>query len=84
MLNEMVAKDGSGHNVCYILTHMDISTDLSADVCTGNIDTFPFMVIMMVGAAFTVFYLIFAFTIDLIGKKNLIGKVTLIYEFSEN
>lgn len=73
MLNEMVVKDGLGYNVCHILTNMDTSTDLSGDVCNGIVDTFPFMVIMMVGAAFTVFYLIFAFTIDFIGKRNLIG-----------
>ncbi|XP_065364204.1 niacin transporter NiaP [Calliphora vicina] len=72
MLNEMVAKDGLGYNVCHILSNMDTGADLSGDVCNGIIDTFPFMVIIMVGAAFTVFYLIFAFTIDIIGKKNLI------------
>lgn len=75
MLNEMVARDGSGDTVCQILTTMNTDADLSGDVCNGIIDTFPFYVIMMVGAAFTVFYLIFAFTIDIIGKKNLISKL---------
>ncbi|KAM7349287.1 niacin transporter NiaP isoform 2-T2 [Cochliomyia hominivorax] len=72
MLNEMVAKEGLGSNVCHILTNMETEADFTSDVCNGIIDTFPFMVIMMVGAAFAVFYLIFAFTIDIIGKKNLI------------
>ncbi|KAI8125190.1 Synaptic vesicle glycoprotein 2B [Lucilia cuprina] len=72
MLNEMVAKDGLGYNVCHILSNMETGADLTSDVCNGIIDTFPFMVIIFVGAAFAVFYLIFAFTIDYIGKKNLI------------
>ncbi|XP_075156399.1 niacin transporter NiaP [Haematobia irritans] len=72
LLTEMVSNGGVAVAVCHTLMQMDPSTDLNSDICNGIVDTFPFLVIIVVGAAFTVFYLIFSFTIDFIGKKNLI------------
>lgn len=72
LLNEMVANNSTTPTVCYTLTHMDASSDQSVDICNGVVDVFPFLIIILVGAAFTVFYIIFTFTIDIIGKKNLI------------
>ncbi|XP_073831689.1 uncharacterized protein [Musca autumnalis] len=68
----MVASTAEDPLVCYTLSLLNDDTQSSSDVCNGTVDIFPFLVIILVGAAFTVFYLFFSFTIDLIGKKNLI------------
>ncbi|XP_037938546.1 synaptic vesicle glycoprotein 2B [Teleopsis dalmanni] len=72
ILNEMISKDGLGLTTCYIITNMELTTNLSTDICAGEVDTFMFNVLMVIGAAFTVFFLIFAYTIDYVGKKNLL------------
>lgn len=75
ILNEMVVRSGEGFKTCEIIAGMDSTSDEVNSVCMGVIDMFMFQVLVMIGAAFTVFYLIFSFTIDIIGKKNLLGKI---------
>ncbi|XP_061399105.1 synaptic vesicle glycoprotein 2B [Musca vetustissima] len=73
LLNAMVASNAENPLVCYTLVHLNDGSNTGAsDVCNGHVDIFPFLIIILVGAAFTLFYLFFSFTIDLIGKKNLI------------
>ncbi|XP_013111036.1 putative transporter svop-1 [Stomoxys calcitrans] len=72
LLNEMVSTKDFPVDVCNTLSNMDPTTNLHSDICNGIVDLFPFMVIAAVGGAFTFFYLFFSFTIDMIGKKNLI------------
>lgn len=77
IVNELVAKADSGLSVCQIVTSMDVSTvsaKQNVDKCSGEVDTFLFVVLCMVGGAFMFIYILFALTIDVLGKKNLLGK----------
>lgn len=42
--------------------------------CTASPDIGTYQVMITIGAAFTIIYLIFAYIIDLIGKRNLLSK----------
>ncbi|XP_036318462.1 uncharacterized protein LOC118733244 [Rhagoletis pomonella] len=49
-----------------------IATEPNANDCSGSIDNFMFQVLMMVGGVFIFVFVIFAYTIDIVGKVNLL------------
>ncbi|XP_036320092.1 synaptic vesicle glycoprotein 2A-like [Rhagoletis pomonella] len=73
ILNELIAKNGQGLKVCEIIGGMELTiTEANANDCSGSIDSFMFQVLMMIGGVFMLIFVIFAYTIDIVGKVNLL------------
>lgn len=74
MLNELIAKNGQDLKVCSVIGGMEMTTTAASSDCSDVLDTFMFEVLMMIGVFFTVVFLIFAYTIDIVGKVNLLSE----------
>ncbi|XP_062140776.1 3-hydroxybenzoate transporter MhbT [Drosophila sulfurigaster albostrigata] len=73
ILNELGKETSEGSLLCTVLQSFSTAPDAPVDgVCIVNPDINTYQVMITIGAAFTVIYLIFAYTIDYIGKRNLI------------
>nr|XP_036232073.1 synaptic vesicle glycoprotein 2B isoform X2 [Bactrocera oleae]XP_036232074.1 synaptic vesicle glycoprotein 2B isoform X2 [Bactrocera oleae] len=72
VLNELIAKNGQDLKVCTVIGGMEMTTTAASSDCSDVLDTFMFEVLMMIGVFFTVVFLIFAYTIDIVGKVNLL------------
>ena len=67
-------RNGEGLKVCVIIDAMQIDSDTSDSICQGELDLLMFEVIVLIGLAFTLFYIIFSFLVDYIGRKILMGE----------
>uniref|UniRef100_A0A034VLN2 Synaptic vesicle glycoprotein 2B n=1 Tax=Bactrocera dorsalis TaxID=27457 RepID=A0A034VLN2_BACDO len=72
VLNDLIAKNGQDLKVCSVIGSMDMTTPAASNDCSNALDTFMFEVLIMIGAAFTLVFLIFSYTIDIVGKVNLL------------
>ncbi|XP_012158711.1 synaptic vesicle glycoprotein 2B isoform X1 [Ceratitis capitata] len=72
ILNELIRKSDQDLKVCTIIGNMDVTTAKTVNSCTELLDYFMFEVLIMIGAVFTVVFIIFAYTIDIVGKSNLL------------
>ncbi|XP_055846219.1 synaptic vesicle glycoprotein 2B [Episyrphus balteatus] len=75
MLNEIVSKSKTGLLVCDVMNmHGTVSENstITEEHCGGPVNTGMFQILIIIGAVFTIVYLVFTFTIDIIGKKNLL------------
>ncbi|EDV91828.1 3-hydroxybenzoate transporter MhbT [Drosophila grimshawi] len=75
ILNELGKHSGEGSLLCTILQGFNTpaETEIASDsVCHIAADINTYQVMICIGGAFTVIYLIFAYTIDMIGKRNLL------------
>lgn len=77
ILNELIRKSDQDLKVCTIIGNMDVTTAKTVNSCTELLDYFMFEVLIMIGAVFTVVFIIFAYTIDIVGKSNLLSKLTV-------
>lgn len=53
---------------------MEVAATAASTDCSNVLDTFMFEVLIMIGAVFTVVYVIFAYAIDIVGKVNLLSE----------
>lgn len=74
ILNELVEQDGQNLEVCEIVDVMIVDSNSNSSSCQGNIDLLSFEVMIVIGGAFTLFYIIFSFMVDYIGRKKLLSK----------
>lgn len=73
ILNELGKETAQGSLLCTVLQGFNSPQDVPADdICIAKPDITTYQVMITIGAAFTIIYLIFAYTIDLIGKRNLL------------
>ncbi|KAH8387615.1 hypothetical protein KR093_008175, partial [Drosophila rubida] len=73
ILNALSAESAQGSLLCQVLQSVAGETEQSADgVCIVRLDITNYQVMIAIGAAFTIIYLVFAYTIDVIGKRNLL------------
>lgn len=75
MLNELTTKSDSGLLMCKVMEMhaADIQNATSIeDQCGGPVNTEMFQILIIIGGVFSIVYLVFTFTIELIGKKNLL------------
>ncbi|XP_030569393.1 synaptic vesicle 2-related protein [Drosophila novamexicana] len=73
ILNELGKESAQGSLLCTVLQGFNAAGETSVDgscIMTADINTYQVMI--TIGGAFTIIYLIFAYTIDLIGKRNLL------------
>ncbi|XP_017965075.1 synaptic vesicle 2-related protein [Drosophila navojoa] len=73
ILNELGEESSYGALLCTVLLNFNTEPNPSEDgTCAMKADVNTYLVMITIGAAFTVIYLIFAYTIDMIGKRNLL------------
>ncbi|XP_054727900.1 synaptic vesicle glycoprotein 2B [Anastrepha obliqua] len=72
ILNELIAKKGEDARMCKILGNMNLTVPEANANSNCELDYFTLQVLMMMGAVFTFIFIIFAYTIDIIGKVNLL------------
>ncbi|XP_055912605.1 putative transporter svop-1 [Eupeodes corollae] len=77
MLDQIVSKSETNYLVCEILdmhgtSSKDANGTITEEQCGGPVNTGMFQILIMIGGVFTCVYLVFTFTIDIIGKKNLL------------
>ncbi|KAH8308615.1 hypothetical protein KR044_008992 [Drosophila immigrans] len=73
ILNELGKDTSQGSLLCHVLQSFSTAAEVPADgVCIVNPDISTYQVMITIGGAFTIIYLIFAYTIDVIGKRNLL------------
>ncbi|EDW62973.2 3-hydroxybenzoate transporter MhbT [Drosophila virilis] len=73
ILNELGKQSAHGSLLCTVLQGFNAASETTANgscIMTADINTYQVMI--TIGGAFTIIYLIFAYTIDLIGKRNLL------------
>uniref|UniRef100_A0A0A1XB01 Synaptic vesicle glycoprotein 2B n=1 Tax=Zeugodacus cucurbitae TaxID=28588 RepID=A0A0A1XB01_ZEUCU len=72
VLNELIAKNGQDLKICSVIGGIDMTTTGASTDCSNVLDTFMFQVLIMIGAVFTLVFVVFAYTIDILGKVNLL------------
>ncbi|XP_037723447.1 synaptic vesicle glycoprotein 2B [Drosophila subpulchrella] len=74
ILDELGTRNGNDTLLCDVLQDFKVdsgSRDDSAS-CSVDVDTSTYQVMIIIGACFVMIYLLFAYIIDYIGKKNLL------------
>ncbi|XP_016967732.1 synaptic vesicle glycoprotein 2A [Drosophila biarmipes] len=75
ILDELGTRNGDDALLCDVLQGFNVdsrSADDSVASCSVDVDTSTYQVMIMIGASFVMIYLLFAYIIDYIGKKNLL------------
>ncbi|XP_041449927.1 putative transporter svop-1 [Drosophila obscura] len=72
ILDELGARGGQATLLCQVLEEFDNTGNSGPEACAMDVDTNTYQVMIIIGAAFTVIYLVFAYIIDYTGKKNLL------------
>ncbi|XP_039153549.1 synaptic vesicle glycoprotein 2B [Drosophila simulans] len=74
ILDELGTRNGNDTLLCNVLQgfNMNSGSGDEASSCSVEVDTSTYQVMIIIGACFVLIYLIFAFIIDLMGKKNLL------------
>ncbi|ALC48887.1 CG15221 [Drosophila busckii] len=74
ILNALSTPQAQHQLLCTVLEGMSPNkTEAAADqLCTAQVDTSTYQVMIIIGAFFTLLYLVFAYTIDYLGKRNLL------------
>ncbi|XP_016974400.1 synaptic vesicle glycoprotein 2A [Drosophila rhopaloa] len=74
ILDELGTRNGDDVLLCQVLQNftVDSGSGEEAASCSVDVDTSTYQVMIIIGACFVMIYLIFAYIIDYIGKKNLL------------
>ncbi|XP_034473209.1 synaptic vesicle 2-related protein [Drosophila innubila] len=73
ILNELGKESAQGSLLCTVLQGYSSPQNVPEDgACIVSPDISTYQVMITIGGAFTIIYLIFAYTIDLLGKRNLL------------
>jgi len=76
ILDELGTRNGENTLLCTVLQGFNInsSSEDEASSCSVEVDTSTYQVMIIIAACFVVIYLIFAYIIDYMGKKNLLSE----------
>ncbi|KAH8367747.1 hypothetical protein KR084_002322, partial [Drosophila pseudotakahashii] len=75
ILDELGTRNGDDTLLCTVLQDFNVdlgSQEDAAASCSVAVDTSTYQVMIIIGACFVLIYLVFAYIIDYIGKKNLL------------
>ncbi|KAH8419663.1 hypothetical protein KR009_000403, partial [Drosophila setifemur] len=75
ILDELGKQNGADTLLCGVLQGLDVNAGVGTDgdnVCSVAVDTTTYQVMIVIGGAFVMIYLFFAYIIDYTGKKNLL------------
>ncbi|XP_052855378.1 synaptic vesicle 2-related protein [Drosophila gunungcola] len=80
ILDELGTRNGEDTLLCHVLQNFTVGSGSESESesvdevasCAVDVDTSTYQVMIIIGACFVVIYLIFAYIIDYIGKKNLL------------
>ncbi|EDX02488.2 synaptic vesicle 2-related protein [Drosophila yakuba] len=75
ILDELGTRNGDDTLLCNVLQDLNIATasqEENVSSCSVAVDTSTYQVMIIIGGCFVLIYLIFAYIIDYMGKKNLL------------
>jgi len=74
ILDELGTRNGNDTLLCDVLQDFKVDSGSVDAGCSVDVDTSTYQVMIIIGACFVMIYLLFAYIIDYIGKKNLLSK----------
>ncbi|XP_016924186.2 niacin transporter NiaP [Drosophila suzukii] len=72
ILDELGTRNGNDTLLCDVLQDFKVDSGSVDAGCSVDVDTSTYQVMIIIGACFVMIYLLFAYIIDYIGKKNLL------------